>query len=195
MGRVSALLHWDVYSYNSDNNYLLLDSAASLHVFYDKDKFNNFRRVTKSQELLSGKKVITIKGWGEISLSLRIRNQTSILILKEVAYVPNFSFNLVSLGCLKDKGYRWHYWSGKIYNKNTSWIIRSTSRYGNNYKIDNFETCIGTAMVTLAIRPQSWYIIGHYDKKNDKWHQWYQLFCLWLWIKKPLVLIIGCMQL
>ena len=106
MGRASALLYWDVHSHNSDNNYSLLDSASSVHVFHNKDKFTNFKRATKGQGLLCGKEVITIKGWRKISLPLKIGNRTSILILKEVVYIPNFPLNSVSLGCLKDEGYR-----------------------------------------------------------------------------------------
>ena len=166
MGRVSALSRWDMHSHNSDNNYSLLDSAASVHVFHDKDRFTNFRRATRGQGLLCGTDTITIEGWGEISLPLRIGNRTSILILKEVAYVSNFPLNLVSLACLEDEGYRWHHWSGEIRNKNTSRIIGSTLRQGNNYEIGNFETGIGTALVTLAIRPRSQYIIGHDDKRK-----------------------------
>lgn len=155
-----------MYSHNSDNNYSLLDSATSVYIFYDKDKFTNFRRATRDQGSLCNIKVITIEGWGEISLPLRIRNRISILILKEVTYVPNFPLNLVWLGCLEDKGYKWHHWSGKIHNKNTSQIIGSTFRQGNNYEIGNFETVIETTLVTLVIRPRSWYIIGNNDMKK-----------------------------
>ncbi len=176
MGRALALSHWDVHSHNSDNNYSLLDSATFVHVFQDKDKFTNFRRVTRGQGLLCGIEVITIGDWGEISLHLRIKNRISILILKEVTYVPNFPLNLVSLGCLKDEGYRWHDWSGKIHNKNTSRIIGSTSRQGNNYEIGNFETGIGTALVTLAVRSRSGYIIGHNDKKKRQTAPMIQIF-------------------
>ena len=167
MGRASALSHWDVHSHNYDNNYSLLDSAASVHVFYNMDKFTNFRRAIRGQGLLCGTEVISIKGWGEISLPLRIGNRTSILLLKKVAYISIFPLNLVSLACFEDEGYRWHHWSGKICNKKTSRIIGSTSRQGNNYEIGNFETGLGTALVTLAIRPQSRYLIGSKKGKND----------------------------
>ena len=74
MGISSALSYWNVHSHNSNNNYLLLDSAASVHVFYDKDKFTNFKRATRSQGLLCGTEVITIESLGEISLFLGIIN-------------------------------------------------------------------------------------------------------------------------
>ena len=68
MGRALALSNWNVHSHNSDNNYLLLNFAASVHVFHNKDKFTNFKRATRGQRLLCGKEVITIKGWKEVSL-------------------------------------------------------------------------------------------------------------------------------
>lgn len=117
-----------MYSHNSDNNYLLFDFNFSVNVFHDKNKFINFKRVTRGQRLLCGIEIIMIKGYGKISLFLRIKNQISILILKKITYVPNFPLNLVSLGCLEDKRYRWHYWSGKICIKNTFQIMRSISR-------------------------------------------------------------------
>ena len=105
---------------------------------------------------------------GKISLPLNIRNQTLILILKEVTYILHIPFNFFLLACLKDKGYKWYHWLGKIQNKNTSRIIRSTLRQGNNYKIANFETSVGTALVTLITKPQFPYIIDYDDKRKRK---------------------------
>lgn len=115
------------------------------------NKFTNFRRAIRRQGLLCATEVISIKGWGEILLLLRIENRTSILVLKEVPYVSNFLLNLVSLACLEDEGFRWHHWSGEIRNKETLQIIGSTLRQGNNYEIGEFETGIGTALVTLVL--------------------------------------------
>ena len=46
MGIALVFSHWNMHSHNFDNNYLLLHSAAFVHVFHDKDKFTNFKRVT-----------------------------------------------------------------------------------------------------------------------------------------------------
>ncbi len=168
MGGVSALSRWDVDEHTTDKNYSLLDSAASVRVFHNMNKFTNFRTTTKGQGLLCGTEVIPIKGWGEISLPLKIENRTSILILKEVAYVSNFLLNLVSLACLEDEGFRWHHWSSEIRNQQTSQIIGSTLRRGNNYEIGKFDTGIGTALVTLAIRPQSRHVISSKKEKKKR---------------------------
>ena len=47
MGKALIFLQWDMHSYNSDNNYSLFNFTMVIHVFYDKDKFTNFKRVTK----------------------------------------------------------------------------------------------------------------------------------------------------
>lgn len=109
MVRVLALLRWKMHSYTSDNNYFLLDFAASVYIFHNKDKFTNLKKAIKGQRLLCGINIIIIKSWGDISLLLRIRNKKSILILKEVFYVSNFPFNHISLVYLEDEGYRWYY--------------------------------------------------------------------------------------
>lgn len=74
IGRSLALSHWNMHSHNSDNNDSLLDFTTSIYIFYDKDKFTNFKRFTRGQELLYKIEVITIEGWEEISLPLRIEN-------------------------------------------------------------------------------------------------------------------------
>ncbi len=93
MSRASALSYWDVYSHNSYNNYSLLNSAVSVHVFRDKDKYTNFRRATRDQGLLCGTEVIMIKSWREISILLRIGNPKSILTLKKVAIKGGSVYN------------------------------------------------------------------------------------------------------
>ena len=47
IGRALALLCWDVDSHTSDNNYSLLNSAASVYVFHKINKVTNFKRATK----------------------------------------------------------------------------------------------------------------------------------------------------
>lgn len=91
-----------MHSHNFDNNYLLLDLAISIYIFHDKDKFINFKRVIKDQRLLYDTKIIIVKSWGEILLPLRIGNQISILILKEIAYVLDFLLKFVSLDWLEN---------------------------------------------------------------------------------------------
>lgn len=43
MNRVLALSCQNIYSHNFDNDYLLFNFAASVHVFHDQDKIINFK--------------------------------------------------------------------------------------------------------------------------------------------------------
>lgn len=106
MNKVSVLSYQHVYCYNSDNHYSLLDSITFIHVFHDKDLFIKFKRVTRVKKLLCDIMIIVIKSWGEILLSLRLKNKKSILILNEIVYIPNFLLNLILLSCFEDKEYR-----------------------------------------------------------------------------------------
>lgn len=40
-----------MHNYNSKNYYLLLDLAALIQVFDNKNKFTNFKRVTESKKV------------------------------------------------------------------------------------------------------------------------------------------------
>ena len=108
MGRVLALLDWDIHSYNSENNYSLLYFATSVHVFHYKNMFTNLRKDIRGQGLLYGTETITIEGSREISSPLKIGNRTAILILEAIAYISYLLLNLVSLACFEDEGYKWH---------------------------------------------------------------------------------------
>lgn len=47
--------------YNSDNDYLLFNSATYVYVFYYKNRFINFKKATKDQELVCDIDIIIIK--------------------------------------------------------------------------------------------------------------------------------------
>ncbi len=113
--RVSAFSSFDL---NSRSPNKLLDSAASVHVSNTKEKFSNFKRVLKGQGLLYGSNLISIEGWGQISLSLKVKSKIKLLTLNNVAYILNFPSNLVSLGCLQKHGFDWSYRSGSMSKNN-----------------------------------------------------------------------------
>ena len=62
IGRVSALLHWDMHSHSFDNNDSLIDSAAFVYVIYDKNRFTNFQKAIRDQGLLYETDTIGIEG-------------------------------------------------------------------------------------------------------------------------------------
>ena len=161
MGKASALQNYQKLF----NNCSRFDLATSVHVFYSKKRFSNFKRPARKQRLLCGRKIVPIQDWGKVALFLKIGNRTLILILRNVAYISGFSLNLVLLAVLEDQGFIWHYRLGKISNKKSQ-IIGSTVRQGKNYEIGN-SISIGIVLVTLnTSKLRLRYVIS--VKKNKK---------------------------
>ena len=137
------------YSHTQED-YSLLDSAASVHVFHNKERFSRFKCAKKGQGLLCGGGFMPIEGWGEVALPLKARNRRSVLTLKSVAYIANFPVNLVSLACMQDQGLDWTHRSGEIRSIKTTRVIGYTKRRENNYEIEEVKNEIGTAFITLT---------------------------------------------
>ena len=135
VGRVLSLSEFKTFSTQETNpEYSLFDSAASVHVFHTKERFSNLRTFSRDKGLLCGTSYVPIEGWGDISLPLRVGNQTRLLALKKVAYLSDFLLNLVLLACLEDQSYDWSHRSGKIRNRQSR-IVGTTTRNGNNFEI------------------------------------------------------------
>lgn len=111
-----------------------------------------------------GGEIVPIEGWGEVFLPMKVENRTSILMLRNVAYISNFPLNFILLGTLERKGFKWQYWSGKIQN-NKKLIIGFTVRQGTNYKIgENLDTAMTTLAMTSRLRPG--YVVKEPRKKE-----------------------------
>ena len=78
----------------------VLDSGATSHICYNKDYFKELRPITTSIQWGQSSTIIKATGVGTISISTPI----GILNITDVLYVPTFQVNLISLGCLANKG-------------------------------------------------------------------------------------------
>ena len=156
--KISAFSHFER---NACSPNILLDLAAFVHVFNKNEMFSNFKRALKGQGFLCGNDIITIKWWSQISLSLKVKGWIKLLTLNNVAYILNFSLNLVFLGCLQKRGYDWLLRSGELLKN--SQIIEYTQFRGNNYEIGDIETkmvfatyAVDSALVNTAKSSQSY---------------------------------------
>ena len=82
MYRVSVISQFDLNARSLDTP---LDSAASVYVFNIKRRFSNFKRALKNQDLLCGSNVISIEGWGQISLLPKMKGRIKLLTLNNMA--------------------------------------------------------------------------------------------------------------
>ena len=95
-----------------------------------------------------------------------------LLTLNDMAYILNFSLNLVSLGCLQNPDFDWSYRSGKISKNNQ--IIGYTRFHVNNYEIGNHVNG-GMAFASFAAdtdtpRNSRSYQRPHSASTSDTWH-------------------------
>ena len=83
---------------------MILDSAATSHMFYDADHFTQYVPVVgKSIEVGDGRS-LPIAGRGSITFKSRLPNGIRTVVLHGVHHVPQLQMNLISLSKLECKG-------------------------------------------------------------------------------------------
>lgn len=120
-----------------------MDSAASVHVFFNKQRFSKFWPAERNQVLQCGGGMVTIRGWGWVTLLLQDGRK---FMLVEVAYIPSFPVNLMSLARIQDRGIHWAHHTGRICDTKTDRTIGYTKRCHHTYEL--IETRVETAFWT-----------------------------------------------
>ena len=83
----------------------VLDSAASMHICNDKDRFDDLKEDESFGNIVVGNgNRVKIEGIGSVQLKL---HYGGVKTLRNVRYVPSFSYNLISLGELASRGYKY----------------------------------------------------------------------------------------
>lgn len=89
----------------------LMDSASSIHISRQRERFNNFRKAPTGHYALCGSGTVPILGYGDIVIELskttKKNPKRSLLRLHDVAFCPQFPTNLVSLTKLEERGIDW----------------------------------------------------------------------------------------
>lgn len=110
---------------------VLLDSAATLHVFNDITRFQDFRLPGLDDFLLAGKERIPIDGWGTVSVNVRTPEGLGTITLLEVAYMEHFHTNVASLRVFVSKGCHWNTETLQLKSR-TGRILAQTPYIENN---------------------------------------------------------------
>ena len=90
------------FDLNARSSLILLDFATSVHVFNIKERFSNFKRAFKGHGLLCSSNIISIEGWGQVSLPLKVKDWIKLPTLNNVAYISNFFLNWFLLAICKN---------------------------------------------------------------------------------------------
>jgi hypothetical protein len=139
------------YDFPLKDSYLL-DSASSIHVSHDRQRFNNFRRPPPAagHYALCGSGTVTIFGYGDVDvLVTNQRGRKRILRLHNVAYCPEFPTNIVSLQLLEDRGIDWKHREGDMVFRGDPEAFGNTRRMHGQYVIEYNEN--GTTSAIHAV--------------------------------------------
>ena len=112
---------------------IIVDSGATVHVFNQKQQFQEMHSIPSRRMHVVGGEVIDIRHMGTVHIHLpKEGGGSTILDLKNVFYVPNSPFCLLSVGLAEDAGIYCNFKEKTLTNKNGQTLglmTRSNSEY------------------------------------------------------------------
>lgn len=177
-----AVADSNVAEYNEDSDYSLavsgttsssavwiFDSGCSNHMSPNREWFHDFKELEGGVVYTANDFPLTTHGIG----SIRLKNHDgSIRTLKDVRYVPSLSKNLISLGTLEEKGFRFQSEDGVMKIISGALVVMKGVRKNNRLYHYQGTTIIGTAAVASSDEQESeaaklWHMrLGHAGQKS-----------------------------
>jgi hypothetical protein len=88
-----------------DTNDILLDSAATSHMFCERSLFSSYASSTENETVSVGDKhALIVAGQGSVTFKNKLTNGIRTVILHGALYVPRLTTNFISLGMLQRNG-------------------------------------------------------------------------------------------
>jgi hypothetical protein len=88
-----------------DTNNILLDSAATSHMFCKRHLFSSYASSTENETISVGDKcTLVIAGQGSVTFKNQLMNGIRTVVLHGTLYVPRLTTNIISLGTLQQDG-------------------------------------------------------------------------------------------
>ena len=82
----------------------LLDSGSDIHVTNNKERLRQPRQASQNSQLIAGTTQYTIECFGDIEIDVPTPTGIATMTLVDIAYIPGFMSNLVSLSRLVKRG-------------------------------------------------------------------------------------------
>jgi len=96
------------YSHSSESQHKAwyADSAATIHIFTNKDKFSTYREYLNKQVIrMFGKNEVLGIGEGSIDAEVKFQGKITKIKLKNFIHIPDRDDNILSLKILVQKGF------------------------------------------------------------------------------------------
>lgn len=106
LGTFTAAVYSAVQDYELKDHWIL-DSGSDIHVTNSMEGFIKTRNTTKEDQLIAGATVYDIASYGTTEVPVITSSGVAFITLLNVAYIPSFMTNLVSLSLMTRKGVHW----------------------------------------------------------------------------------------
>jgi len=118
---------------NNNNIYdFILDSGATIHTCSKKDLFNNIKYTNISIKWGKTNNIIKASGIGDIELYF---NNSNLIKLSNVLYIPELGVNLLSLNLITSKGFKLSFNKDNIYIYTPNNKIIAKGKYENKVSV------------------------------------------------------------
>jgi hypothetical protein len=114
-------------------NLFKLDTAATIHVTGEFDRFTKFE--ASQHSVKHGDTESTIQGFGNVNIKVETLQGTKCIEISQVAYVPGFYFNIISAGMLQERGLYHQALDGWLVNKEGKRLYK-VNKLGRLYTLE-----------------------------------------------------------
>jgi hypothetical protein len=144
-----------------DTNDILLDSAATSHMFCERHLFSSYASSTENKTVSVGdKRALVVAGQGSVTFKNQLMNGVRTVVLHGALYVPRLTTNLISLGMLQ--------WDGASFCSVSDGLVVTigdnnlfhTTLHGTLYHVN----CTSNTVVEVA------YVFS--GESLRLWHKW-----------------------
>ena len=142
-----------------------IDSGATRHMCVRRNAFRSFE-AKKTRVMVGGKGSLSSPGRGDVMVEMNNKNR----VIRDVLWVPDLGFNLISISALEDKGLRIAFSDRKVRIMRGNRVIAVGHRHKNLYLLAKVHQ--NTALVTGAEPLESATPVdpspeGNVDGKNE----------------------------
>jgi hypothetical protein len=142
----------------------VVDTAASFHIMPHRDFFSSYTNGNFGWVKMGNEAKCEILGMGDIQLETSIGCK---LLLKNVRYVPEMRFNLISIGKLDDGGYHNYLGGGQWKLCKGSLILARGKKINTLYKIEAKLVKGDVNVVENETSTELWHKrLGHMSEKG-----------------------------
>ena len=139
----------------------IIDTGTTMHITHTQDALTNY--VSAKKEILGiGTMPILAEGHSNLKIRTRVQNKLFVVTLKNVLYVPNMRFNILSIGHLDESSSRAITRKGKI--QLLDW---SNKLFANGYQLKAMYYLHAETIVPEA---------PHMIQPKESWQSWHKKF-------------------